>query len=376
VYLVFAQFTETELVARAGESFIYQAIWLLMYVILLWHCIAYRRLLAARSSRLFAPVLLAAVGILSLTINDAQPDAIQKFGMFLMTIVFSFLMSAVLTVEKLSRTFLWLGFVTAVIHLALYPVMSGHVQYDPLERTTLIGATAYAGMFAHKNLAGTFFALSVIIGVGEIISGRRGRYHLFELLSLIPQVIALLASGAATPILGLTFSLVAVLALVVSFNNKRLRVLSLMFVLGVSVVAYALREEILLIVGREASLTGRDVIYEQWYPYFVERPLLGYGYSEFFSQYSGRFREELGAGITGWFSAGSFENGYLQVCIDFGLVGFLIYMCIVVCAGRYAIVAAGVKSPSRYTLVGIYAYVVSSSMSLSYIDSHNSLIST
>lgn len=67
------------------------------------------------------------------------------------------------------------------------------------------------------------------------------------------------------------------------------------------------------LLGREENLTGRTEVWEQLIPVAMSRPLLGHGFGGFWTTYA---RVD--------FKISGSHNGYLDLILEMGFVGFLI----------------------------------------------------
>src|SRR5208337_4048948 len=94
--------------------------------------------------------------------------------------------------------------------------------------------------------------------------------------------------------------------------------------------------QLLNMLGRDASLTGRTNLWTAVMIAIGRRPLLGYGYDAFWQGLRG---ESLQAAINaGWLPIHS-HNGYLELALGLGIPGLalfgLIYISLVTSALRY-----------------------------------------
>ena len=81
------------------------------------------------------------------------------------------------------------------------------------------------------------------------------------------------------------------------------------------------------LLHKDMTLTGREYIFTQCIPIFLEHPLLGYGYE------SSVVNDRLSSVFIGFNSA---HNAFLQILIDNGLVGMILFVIIIYMAFRSA----------------------------------------
>jgi O-antigen ligase len=89
-------------------------------------------------------------------------------------------------------------------------------------------------------------------------------------------------------------------------------------------------EGLLEALGRDATLTGRTQLWNAVLSMIWQRPWLGYGYAAFWQGWEG----EESAHVLLWMMAfgggqyyGAADNGYLQLWLDLGLVGVMLFAC-------------------------------------------------
>jgi O-antigen ligase len=89
------------------------------------------------------------------------------------------------------------------------------------------------------------------------------------------------------------------------------------------------------LLGRDATLTGRTDVWEATLQAISQRPVLGYGYREFWNP-NGDSSYFIGANNDGWL-ADTAHNGFIEVALDIGFVGeAVLIVALVVGVGRTA----------------------------------------
>ena len=78
--------------------------------------------------------------------------------------------------------------------------------------------------------------------------------------------------------------------------------------------------QILAVLDKDPTLTQRTVIWAQVVPSIAKHPLLGYGYSAFWAGLNG---ESMQAVLTTGWMEGQAQDGYLDVLLQVGLLGFI-----------------------------------------------------
>jgi exopolysaccharide production protein ExoQ len=184
----------------------------------------------------------------------------------------------------------------------------------------------WKGLFPHKNALGLQMAFGIVaLAVARPKGVPRGILG----ASLLGAVLLLLLSRSATSV-----SIVAVItAVYVTLHLTRLKrrktlplwlVLAPLILVGVAFVAINL-SVFLAILGREATLSGRTAIWSAVLDAIRERPWLGHGYAVFWrGGLQGDARDVLTA--IHWSGLQQAQSGYLDLCLDLGLVGLLIFL--------------------------------------------------
>jgi exopolysaccharide production protein ExoQ len=96
-------------------------------------------------------------------------------------------------------------------------------------------------------------------------------------------------------------------------------------------------------LGRDTSLTGRVPLWFAIGQAIGQQPLLGHGYALFWVHTSASL---LAVVATGW-NALSSQNGYLDLCLDLGLVGLALFLIYVISAMRLAVRQLSTESGLR-----------------------------
>ncbi len=199
------------------------------------------------------------------------------------------------------------------------------------------GPLGYEGIYAQKNGLGGVAAISLIFCLYFILlySGWR-RVAALGVAGM--AIIELVVSQSKTS-LGLALLLPSVAGVIVFFGGK-FRVSSPVLVLfGVATLiigwlfgAYLFRysfADLSMLLFKDVTFTGRTVIWEFVLEIISRRPMLGQGYASFWGAGADSIviREAPGF-LVELLQA---HNGYLDVMVETGVVGFSILLCIILC---------------------------------------------
>lgn len=273
--------------------------------------------LVRRNSFLVTLVLLALV---SSSWAAAPALVLQRSIAVLGTTLLGIALAARLSLEDQLRLMSWLFRIIAVLSLSCILLLPSYGISDSAE-----SGGGCRGIFGYKNNLGAIMALSVLVEwqlpVRTRFSKRLNRF------ALLLSVLLLIVSGSITPMVALV---AAMLFVQIYKFAMRLRIPLYAIVLGaLLVVATGVTmlsvdsERVTGVLGRSADLTGRTQIWALVSSYIPERPVLGYGYWGFWdgaSPESLTIEHAMGGKIM--YS----HNGYLEILLDLGIVGFLLML--------------------------------------------------
>jgi exopolysaccharide production protein ExoQ len=188
-----------------------------------------------------------------------------------------------------------------------------------------IHSGAWRGVFIHRNSLGRAMVLAALV-FALLLPGAR-RSFVYLAIGLAGAVALALLSRSATPPI-----LFAALILLVPISGIiRWRAFPLPLALGVSTVLVLLAtwfsvenfEQIVKLLGRDSTLSGRPLLWASLLSNVVLRPWLGYGALAFWK--GGTAEAASVEKIVGW-NPGQAHNGLIDVVLDVGLVGGAVFM--------------------------------------------------
>jgi exopolysaccharide production protein ExoQ len=182
----------------------------------------------------------------------------------------------------------------------------------------------WRGVFGHKNGLGVAMALSVLVEWQLPADSRFSK--VVKGLALLLSAVLLYFSGSVTSIFALTGSLLFIEFYRVA--TQRLRIPLYAIVLAILLITVSGVTVFLVdtagvagALGRSSDLTGRTAIWGYVISYISRQPILGYGYSGFWlgaTHESSEIERALNESIL--YS----HNGYLEILVNLGAVGFLL----------------------------------------------------
>jgi O-antigen ligase len=272
----------------------------------------YRRVLTM-ALNMKAVTGLALLAILSAVWSLQHVVSLVRGTYYLIDTLFAYWLVTKLSTARLRTFFMMFGSVVSI---------SSIIMVLALPRYGLVGSLAHLGawqgIFSEKNHAGGayLFLLTPAIDFSRRWSWRRRLYTGVVLFLLIMSqsrtawVYAVLYPLLIL-ILHLSKRLESRLTFLVSFVT--------LFLTGVvAAVVIPNLVDILLLLGRDPTLTGRTQVWALVVQAIAERPLLGYGFQAFWQGLvgpSGVIQVSLGWGF------GYAHDGYLEVLLQVGIVG-------------------------------------------------------
>lgn len=192
------------------------------------------------------------------------------------------------------------------------------VAGDPLAQTEI----GLRGAFTHKNSLGQVTSIGVVLGAGLALRpGDRWLGLLTVAVGLACLVLARSATALAACAAG-----VALLPAFVMLGAKQLpRFTKPALIVGGGLAAIVLGMSytlVLELLGRDPSLTNRDLIWEFTLDNWSRRPLTGFGFRAFWTA-----PYNLGLVHAYFYDAyDQSHNGFLQILLDLGLVGLGLFV--------------------------------------------------
>jgi O-antigen ligase len=333
-----------------------QAVWFLVYLVMFLLFLVQWRYLISVALRDKLLLLLTALAIVSVLWSVA-PDVTVRRGVALIgTSLFGVYLAGRFSEAEMLRLLAWTFGIAAVLSLVFAVALPSYgISQDPITQGD------WKGIFDHKNTLGKNMALGTIVFLLLAWSSRRYRWVAWTGLGL--SLALLVLSNSAT-------GLVIVLGVAVLLPFYR--ILRREIVVAVPLVLLALlliggaaawlllgnTETVLGLVGKDATLTGRTVLWSAVLDAIRDRPWTGYGYSAFWLGWEGK-----SAAV--WLITGEqfydAHNGILDLWLTLGLVGVSVFALNFVRAFGRAVAWARATG----TIVGLWPIALLSFMLLS-----------
>lgn len=207
--------------------------------------------------------------------------------------------------------------VLGVIAQVFFPGFVPDLDYEP--------GGAWNGIVINKN---TWARLIVLTGVVLLSRPRLTRRSSLVFAILMVMIMALLVASRSAS--GLLIMIVMLFFFCLSkplrWSRPRLIVLgSSLAVVSTLALSYVLQhlDQMTVLLGKDATLTGRVPIWREALHFVQKSPVWGYGFAAFWSPISrpGRLVREA----THWDNLPHAHNGYIDLALQIGGVGLLLY---------------------------------------------------
>lgn len=294
--------TETHIGLSVIESLTYGAF---AFYLLLFYRTTLRGMVAAW------PFLLVCLYALCSTMWSSDPSMTLRRGLVLSaTTLFGAYLGGRYPVHEFQTLLLWALGAMACVSLLLFFIRPTMVL-DPYH------VNDFRGLTEHKNMFGEYMAELLLVAIC-FTSKRRWVRGAVVVVALVMLLWA--HSGSAMLAVGITFLFFPALF---ALRFRRSQAI-LLVIAGASLAAGFLAllsrdwTSVLDVLGKDSTLTGRSQLWSLVWEAIYRRPLLGYGFDSFWHGLTGESIRVIS--VVGWQVAHS-HNGYLDVLLDFGLVG-------------------------------------------------------
>lgn len=314
------------LVRRAGTTDAYaelsasapalQAVWFLIYLIAIYLSIVRRKQFIRVVKRDILLLLLVGIAITS-TFWSTFPDITLRRSLALIgTTWFGMYVATRYNSREILKILVWTLSIGALLSVVFVVALPGFG----------LSMGAWRGIYQHKNLLGRLMAVNAVL---LLLLKPNKRIHQWALWAFVGLSIGLTLMSTSK---GALLFLLVIITLLPLYKALRWKyTIAIPFAITVLLVNGSLMiwvldnlENILVNqLGKDMTFTGRTQIWEAAFQMIEKRPLLGYGYSGFWQGWNSP--SELILSVTSWAAPNS-HNGFLDLCLDLGFVGLVVFM--------------------------------------------------
>jgi O-antigen ligase len=210
-------------------------------------------------------------------------------------------------------------------------------QYG-LQSRAFYALGAWEGIFGQKNICGLEMLILLLPAFFVKLTGIYARMLRGAYVAIVLGIILMTRSAGAWIITSLCLGFVALLKLSARMAKKDvilIAVAAAFTLITAGLIAWANFDTFMFLLGKDPTMTGRTVIWAALFRSIFKRPLLGYGYLAFWQGHSGESRNlAIQLNLPDYTSS---ESGILELWLELGIIGVLLYGAIFVRSARDAI---------------------------------------
>jgi O-antigen ligase len=263
--------------------------------------------------------------------------------------------------NDIQRLVMLVGCVAAAGSLFLVFVLP---QYG-LQTRGVYALGAWEGIFGQKNLCGLEMLLLLLPAFFVKLTGTHARSLRIGYIVTVLVIIAMTRSAGAWVVGSLCVAFVALLKFTTRMPRKDAAVV-VISIIGAGAVlgalAFSYYDALMYALGKDPTMTGRTVLWDGLTHLAMKRPLCGYGYTAFWQGIVKGPSRSLALQM-GWLGLAGAENGVLEMWLELGLIGVLLYLAIFLRAVKDAFYCIGRgASSAALWYVSILFYVVATNI--------------
>lgn len=312
-----AGFVENTLEQAAEGSRTFRMIVGLIYLISIFLVLKRSALLFSLLRQNLPIVLLAALAVIS-TIWSVEPMLTLRRAIALCGgTAFAFFLVMYFPPERLLRLIAWSLGIVAVCSLGAALLMPDYgIQSGPR-------AGDWRGVMGHKSTLGRTMVLGALAFLLLAMRRRASLSSLMTWAALGLCLFLLVMSQSRTAwLVGLILLLLFPAAQLVQRTHWTVTSVAVFTAMVVGIVgAQIASDQLFQLLGRDATLTGRTVVWSTAMEFGIQRPILGYGYKVFWLSEPGA---ELAEMLNNF--VGNGHNGFLDLWLELGLVGLALFL--------------------------------------------------
>jgi O-antigen ligase len=307
----------------------------------------------------------ALLAFVSISWSPDPVDALRRSILFGLTLLFSLYLAEYYDPQEQMLLILFTGAIAVIASYLVVLLLPGFGYGYEGEWKGIFGHKNDLGMYVIFLVSPAFFLRLKQSLVGVATAGLVG----------LAAVLVLMSQSRTAWLLAFVFACyVCAYKLIARFRRRDAVLLSVavMSTAGVMIsLAVTQFDSLMQLLGKTADLSGRFQIWKAVAFAISKHPVLGYGYGGFWEQSQG---ESMNVMLAVGFPLGHAHNGYLNLWLQLGLVGLLLFIWSLVAATRN-----GVKSlwlgDQNYVAwcLGIILLVVVGNIDESFVMKYNSL---
>lgn len=192
----------------------------------------------------------------------------------------------------------------------------------------------WIGIFYHKNICAVMVTFLLTTALYNKTSGGLSRFSRFIYITASLFLIAMTQSRTGWLLAAFLFAVWIAFKAIAAFRGKDRAVIVFLivsFCLIVTGFALTYYAQIITLLGKDSTLSGRTEIFAAMLQVIFARPLVGYGYIAYFY---GPHNFILGVSTDPQSPQQALDNGYLGLWLDLGAIGILLLGMVLLRAWR------------------------------------------
>lgn len=183
---------------------------------------------------------------------------------------------------------------------------------------------SWQGVFSGKNMLGKFAILAALILFLYLLREKR---RMAAGAGIVLVFLVILLTRSKTPLVYFVAGILAFPFVRAFLRNpgmkKKIATIALLVFSGLAAWTYYNWENFTYALGKDPELTGRVGLWALSMTWIADRPFVGHGYDAFWSDYYGPAADFRAA--SGWLVATHAHNGFINLWLDLGAIGVLIF---------------------------------------------------
>jgi exopolysaccharide production protein ExoQ len=233
---------------------------------------------------------------------------------------------------------------------------------------------AWRGIYNHKNVLGKMMVFSSIVFSLLALKAQKQRWAMLGLLGM--SVTLIIFSRASAPLLNLFIIWIALFALHILRWNYLFMIPALIGIASVGIVIYTVLStnaaQVVGAFGKDLTLTGRTNFWPLILDKIWENPVLGYGFGAFWRGLEGPSAYIWNSST---FKSPNAHNGYLDLCLDLGLVGLSIYLIKFITSFQKSLAYVRlVNTPDGFWPTLLFCYIILANLTETSLMMQNNLL--
>jgi O-antigen ligase len=200
-------------------------------------------------------------------------------------------------------------------------------QYGVQNRSSLVSG-AWEGIFGQKNICGLVMTSLLLPAFFVHIKSQYAKIFRNSYIIAVIVIIAMSRSAGAWVICAACLIFVLGMRFLIRMPQKEAVAIVLIFG-GIAAIAgvfvYRYFDVLMYALGKDPTLTGRTRIWSSLLTSVMKKPILGYGYTAFWGGLQG---ESASVVLSEHGAIGYAENGVLELWLELGIVGVVLYMLV------------------------------------------------